>query len=480
MHYKSSKILIFFLIISALIIVEIPLSSVEAFAKKTKKSSHQIQKKSTSSKSKQKRATQKSKNKPQKKATTNKSKSKKGKKNVAAEAASISKSKNANINDRQQELDNLNKAINDTRKQIEKLKGKEKYTVNNLTKNKIKGSQVSKKIEQLQLKIKMLQDSIYSLQSTHRKLTSKLVTTQNSFAAASSKIYLNDENTPDDFMAFTSAVDEALISTVVTKHFTSNLNKSTAKINHQRDSVSGKASMLQEITKEQAIAKQQKEKEKVVINKTIATNQKELSKIKSQQGLLLKQLAEKQRSAKKLKSIIGELVRKEILKQKSAEKHKTTEKTASKEKETTKSSSKNYDTHQSTHTTVHVGKIIWPIASHNLFRGYGANRNSATNTIFDNPGVDISAKPGSSVIAVANGTVSLIHWLPGYGTLIIINHGGGIRSVYANLSTVNVKKDDEVRQGKVIGRSGKSIDGEFLHFELWNGSNRMNPTSYLH
>jgi murein DD-endopeptidase MepM/ murein hydrolase activator NlpD len=110
---------------------------------------------------------------------------------------------------------------------------------------------------------------------------------------------------------------------------------------------------------------------------------------------------------------------------------------------------------------------------------FGTSKNPETNTVFDNPGIDISASVGSPVIATAKGVVSLIHWLPGYGTLIIINHGAGVRSVYANLSTVNVKKDQSVKQGALIGRTGQNVDGNILHFELWQGSSRLNPLGYL-
>jgi murein DD-endopeptidase MepM/ murein hydrolase activator NlpD len=106
-------------------------------------------------------------------------------------------------------------------------------------------------------------------------------------------------------------------------------------------------------------------------------------------------------------------------------------------------------------------------------------KNSSTNTVFDNPGIDIAAKNGSPAYAAAPGTVSLVHWLPGYGSLVIVNHGKGIRTVYANLSSVNVKKGQAVNTGTQVGKSGESVDGEFLHFEVWSGSTRHDPTKYL-
>ncbi|MFA6571448.1 MAG: M23 family metallopeptidase, partial [Bacteroidota bacterium] len=212
------------------------------------------------------------------------------------------------------------------------------------------------------------------------------------------------------------------------------------------------------------------------------------TKIKTDKEALKKLLAEKQRSAKKIRSMIAELVRKEVRqKQKPVEK-KTPAKTnltSKSDKKTTptvtpKSKVKDDDYVPPPKIIGSIGKIIWPISSRKILRHYGENRNSETNTIFDNPGIDIAASPGTGVVAAANGTVSLINWLPGYGQLVIINHGNGFRSVYANLSSVSVRKGDEVRQGKSVGRTGHSVDGDFLHFELWTGTSRMNPASYLH
>ncbi|MBK7034100.1 MAG: M23 family metallopeptidase [Ignavibacteria bacterium] len=70
-------------------------------------------------------------------------------------------------------------------------------------------------------------------------------------------------------------------------------------------------------------------------------------------------------------------------------------------------------------------------------------------------------------------------WLSGYGSLVIVDHGNGFRTVYANLATVSVKSGSSVQSGTVVGSSGENIDGKLVHFEVWYGRERQNPLTYL-
>jgi murein DD-endopeptidase MepM/ murein hydrolase activator NlpD len=86
---------------------------------------------------------------------------------------------------------------------------------------------------------------------------------------------------------------------------------------------------------------------------------------------------------------------------------------------------------------------------------------------------------GSSVAAVADGEVSTIWWLPSYGNLVIVNHDGGYRTVYAHLGDVDVEEGQPVATGQRIGRSGEGLDGPMLHFEIWNGRETQDPEKWL-
>lgn len=126
-----------------------------------------------------------------------------------------------------------------------------------------------------------------------------------------------------------------------------------------------------------------------------------------------------------------------------------------------------------------AGQFRWPSASRQIVEGYGRRTNPRTGTVTMNPGINIGAPAGSPAIAAADGTVTLVFWLPRYGTVVIVEHADGWRTVYGNLSSSSVSRGTRVNAGQNIGPVGSSIDGDILHFEIWRGNSRVNPAAVL-
>ena len=97
-------------------------------------------------------------------------------------------------------------------------------------------------------------------------------------------------------------------------------------------------------------------------------------------------------------------------------------------------------------------------------------------------GMDIAAKEGSEVKSAAAGTVVLAYPDLFYsGNLVVVDHGFGLQTIYAHLSKINVKLNDKVKQGDVIGLVGKTgrATGPHLHFGASLRNVRFNPQSLL-
>ena len=112
--------------------------------------------------------------------------------------------------------------------------------------------------------------------------------------------------------------------------------------------------------------------------------------------------------------------------------------------------------------------------------GFIRNRFGAGQSWFHR-GIDITTRPGSRVMASADGMVHSTSWRSNYGKTIILKHHFGLSTVYAHLSAYNVKPGDRVWRGQVIGfvgNTGRST-GPHLHYEVRIGDMPVNPVRYL-
>jgi murein DD-endopeptidase MepM/ murein hydrolase activator NlpD len=96
-------------------------------------------------------------------------------------------------------------------------------------------------------------------------------------------------------------------------------------------------------------------------------------------------------------------------------------------------------------------------------------------------GVDMTAPYGQGIKAGASGKVLLASTYGGYGLTIIIDHGGGMTTLYAHQSRVFVGAGRQVAAGDVIGNVGSSglATGPHLHFEVRIGGSPVDPAAYL-
>ena len=90
-------------------------------------------------------------------------------------------------------------------------------------------------------------------------------------------------------------------------------------------------------------------------------------------------------------------------------------------------------------------------------------------------------RQGSEIRAVLGGIVTTITFIRGYGTTVIIDHGGGFYTVYSHVTNVETNEDSQVRSGDVIAYMGDSgsINGSQLHFEIWGQGKKLNPEYWL-
>ncbi|MBT54584.1 MAG: peptidase M23 [Mameliella sp.] len=95
-----------------------------------------------------------------------------------------------------------------------------------------------------------------------------------------------------------------------------------------------------------------------------------------------------------------------------------------------------------------------------------------------NPGIDISASPGTPVSAAASGSVISVSKKTDGASFIIVRHPDNVNTVYLNVADIGVNVGDAVSRGQQIGRVAPGDVG-FLHFEVRKGLDSTDPMSYL-
>ncbi len=126
------------------------------------------------------------------------------------------------------------------------------------------------------------------------------------------------------------------------------------------------------------------------------------------------------------------------------------------------------------------GSLGWPVSG-DVVQGFGKQVHPQFKTVTLSNGVSIAASPGAPVYAVAAGTVEFAENLPGFGLCVILDHGGGQYTLYANLAHVFVSAGRDVSQGQVLAELGQGKSGERpqLYFEIRNGRDPQDPMLWL-
>lgn len=120
--------------------------------------------------------------------------------------------------------------------------------------------------------------------------------------------------------------------------------------------------------------------------------------------------------------------------------------------------------------------FIWPLTGR-VITGFGLTYRNLINK-----GINIQGVAGSDVLATRTGRVVFYASSFGnYGKTIIIDHGDGLRSVYARISEIFVQPGESVQKGALVGRLGSSSrdKNSYLHFEIRKGTLPQNPLFYL-
>lgn len=134
--------------------------------------------------------------------------------------------------------------------------------------------------------------------------------------------------------------------------------------------------------------------------------------------------------------------------------------------------------------TLHLGKFagrfLHPVNAR-MTSGFGMRFHPILHRVRMHTGVDFGCPVGTPIHAAGDGVVIMAQLMRGYGNTIVLQHGGGMQTLYGHCSAINVSPGQRIHRGQVIGRTGNSglSTGPHLHFEVRVNGRPVNPVRYL-
>jgi septal ring factor EnvC (AmiA/AmiB activator) len=431
------------------------------------------------------------------------------------------------IKRKDQQLKRLRAEIQQYEQQIEESEMKEKATLGRLDIIEKKANLVKTLLEELRDEEKLIRESIESTRDNVAQLEKQLTFLKTHYANYVSSVYKYGKVYDLETILSSNSINQLYIRIEYMKRFSDQRKKDLEKIVTKKDQIEIEHSTLQEklSTEQQLIS--EKIREENTLNKTKERRKNVLKDIREDKSQMKKELTRKISAAKELENLITTLIEQERIRKEKAERLErerkeriAKERAAQRERERiakierekeladlkrkndlAKAKEKEREIAEANRRaeereklyeieTAKVelvmrpllerkGKLIWPVIGGRVVAEFGNQVHPVMKTITTNTGIDIATKENAPVRCVADGEIALIHWLPSYGNLIIINHSHGYRTVYAHLSEISVVTGQQIKEGAVIANSGETVSGNLLHFEVWKEKDKQNPREWL-
>ncbi|MBQ3118512.1 MAG: peptidoglycan DD-metalloendopeptidase family protein [Clostridia bacterium] len=315
--------------------------------------------------------------------------------------------------------------------------------------------------EQLEREIDLIQSEIYAIDDIIAQIDAEIAEKEAEIAQFEADIAAQDEK----LKACLRAMDENSMTSYLDLLLSS---ESFAELLINIETINEMTEYDMAIIQEMTDLKTEVEAAKAAIEAKRKTQEEARAVAADKQGDLEVKLAEKEALAKAL--------------EKDIEKYKQVYEEARRQEEALKKSIAGSLSTSSNSTYTGNGQFCWPAPSYTRISSpYGWRLHPIYKTNKFHSGVDLAAPGGSNILAAESGTVKFSGWNGGYGNCLIIDHGGGITTLYGHASKLCVSKGQYVSKGEVVAKVGTTGNstGNHLHFEVLINGKTTDPMTYI-
>lgn len=385
----------------------------------------------------------------------------------------------ASIEKKKKELEKIKSELQQLQSELDVKSKKEKLTYESYKNLNRQSHLISKLISSLQKDENEKELQIEKIRKEISLIESEIDDIKNNYAKYVVSIYKYGKSSELEALIDAKNFNQAILRVKYLREFSNRRKSDIERLLENKTKLAEANKILLKELEEKRILKESKEKEISELNQRLKEEKKILAALRKDKSNISKKLNDKRKSEAQIKNLISKLIEEAERKKEVVVKREN----KVSENKNVSVNENDYDVDLSTKSFASFselkGSMIWPVNRGKIVTQFGEQRNRKLNTVTVSYGIDILARGELSVKVVAEGVVSAVEWLPGYGTVIIVSHKGGFKTVYGHLAEVYVNEGDKLKTGSLIGKVGESLEGNILHFQIWNGRQSVNPENWL-
>jgi murein DD-endopeptidase MepM/ murein hydrolase activator NlpD len=348
------------------------------------------------------------------------------------------------LEDKRRELDRVNKEIEKYKLAISKTQGQEKSLLAELRKLELQLEQAQNDLRYLEARLQATQRSIEETEKSIKETEDALTRRKELLAGRARWLYKVGPMGYLEVILGAASVQDFLGRLEIVRAIMSRDVALAAGLKADREDLEEERATLEERRAQLASLKSQTALKKEQVTSRAAEREMFLAKVKKERSEYEKALDELEELSERLVEIIKDLQAKQA------------------------------------YRPGGPVNMVWP-AKGGVTSGFGMRRHPILRTFRMHSGVDIAAPRGAAVAAAEAGIVLHSGVLGGYGKTVIIDHGGGVSTLYAHCDTLYVGEGQTVTRGQTIARVGSTglSTGPHLHFEVRVNGAPKDPLAWV-